>query len=152
MGKQIKCKMSKKKVFQNYDYKGSLSLCYVLSPSPWDASILSWRSGRSATLSPWQTKASFRILGPLNTTIHFWPSRKLNTSPYVSANWKWMWHRWNGVIHHMTKQCIALIIDLLHVSILTVVDVPSSNSHASCGGPDCICCPQREVPRVLEGI
>lgn len=66
-------------------------VCYAL-PRPWEASIFSWRLGRSATLSPWLTSASFNIVGPFNTTIHSWPSCKLNTSPYVSANCEEKWH------------------------------------------------------------
>lgn len=120
---------------ENCDYTSLLFLCVMPSPRPWEASIFSWSLGRSATLFPWLTSASFNIVGPFNTTIHSWPSCKLNTSPYVSANCEEMWK--NGTIHHLSNKSTLIS--------------PALNSDASCGDPDCACSPRQEVSRVLEG-
>lgn len=122
------------------NYTGLLFLCVMRSPRPWEASILSWSLGRSATLSPLLTSASFNIVGPFNTTIHSWPSCKLNTSPYVSANCEGMWK----MHHHLAAKSILL-------SRWKPVNLPALNSDASCGDPDCAGSPRQEVSRVLEG-
>lgn len=73
----------------------SSARCCCLSPcslTPLPMSICRGCTGRSITLSPWLTRASFTTLNPFSTTIQTWPIRKLNTSPCFSASWKSIWH------------------------------------------------------------
>jgi len=79
-----------------------MCVCEVCSPSPWDISCSSGRSGRSARLSPWSTRASLRTSNRFNTTNHSWPIRRLYTSPYLSANCEWNCERRESMMLNLT--------------------------------------------------